>query len=45
VYVIIRTFLTTVKPGALPHLAPVIEPAFFLAFLAVFCGVLLDEHR
>jgi hypothetical protein len=30
---------------ALPHLAPAVGPLFLLALLAVFCGVLLNEHR
>ena len=30
---------------ALPSLAPLAGPLFFLALLAVFCGVLLSEHR
>jgi len=30
---------------ALPQLAPVAGPAFFLALLAVFCGVVLNEQK
>ena len=30
---------------AMPQLAPVAGPAFFLALLAVFCGVVLNEQK
>jgi hypothetical protein len=43
--VVLVIVATRVLLLALPHLAPVIEPAFFLALLAVFCGVLLNERR
>jgi hypothetical protein len=37
--------LTWLLIKAMPQLAPVAGLGFFLALLAVFCGVVLNEHR
>jgi hypothetical protein len=37
--------VTRLLIAAMPQLAPVAGPGFFLALLAVFCGVVLNEHK
>lgn len=43
--VVLVILVTRLLIAAVPSLASVAGPGFFLALLAVFCGVVLNEHR